>query len=104
MKCLLADELMKADQLLDLALSSRMAPLIVTRYDLHPFVRFREVTRALLIPNYRGPGRGRARESPYVRDTRDLESKTESGYGSRIANGRPYKDPKGFDRGGKGGP
>ncbi len=55
-------------------------------------------------PNYRGRGRGRARESPYVRDARDLDSKTESGYGSRIANGRPYKDPKGFDRGGKGGP
>jgi hypothetical protein len=55
-------------------------------------------------PNYRGRGRGRARESPYVRDARDLDSKTETGFGSRIANGRPYKDPKGFDRGGKGGP
>jgi hypothetical protein len=55
-------------------------------------------------PNYRGRGRGRARESSYVRDSRDLDSKTETGYGARIANGKPYKDLKGFDRSGKGGP
>lgn len=55
-------------------------------------------------PNYRGRGRGRARESPFVRDPRDMDPKPEVGFGSRIANGRPFKDPKGFDRGGRGGP
>jgi YTH domain-containing protein 1 len=55
-------------------------------------------------PNFRGRGRGRARDNPYDRNPQDLDSKNEPGFGSRIANGRPYKDPKGFDRGGKGGP
>lgn len=45
----------------------------------------------------RGRGRGRGRGSPDPRD------KLETSFGSRIANGRPFRDPKGFDRGGKGG-
>jgi hypothetical protein len=53
--------------------------------------------------NFRGRGRGRARD-PYDRLPQDLDAKYEPNFGSRIANGRPYKDSKGFDRGGKGGP
>lgn len=53
--------------------------------------------------NFRGRGRGRARDS-HDRYPQDLDAKNEPGFGSRIANGRPYKDPRGFDRGGKGGP
>ena len=55
-------------------------------------------------PSYRGRGRGRARDNPYDRHPQDSDSKNEPGFGSRIANGRPYKDPRSFDRGGKGGP
>jgi hypothetical protein len=55
-------------------------------------------------PNYRGRGRGRAREFPYVRDPRDMDPKPEAGFGSRIANGRPFRDPKPFDKGSRGGP
>jgi YTH domain-containing protein 1 len=49
-------------------------------------------------PNFRGRGRGRNR------DAQDLDAKNEPNFGSRIANGTPYKDPKGFHGGGKGGP
>ncbi|KAI9646922.1 hypothetical protein NHQ30_004922 [Ciborinia camelliae] len=48
-------------------------------------------------PNYRGRGRGRGRG-----DWGSHESRSEAGFGSRNALGKPYKDPKGFDRGGKG--
>ncbi|PQE12204.1 YT521-B-like family protein [Rutstroemia sp. NJR-2017a BVV2] len=48
-------------------------------------------------PNYRGRGRGRGRG-----DWRGDESRSEAGYGSRATIGKPYKDPRGFDRGGKG--
>jgi hypothetical protein len=47
-------------------------------------------------PNYRGRGRGRERE-------REREHE-DSPFGTRIANGRPFRDSRGFDRGGKGGP
>ncbi|KAH7419069.1 YT521-B-like domain-containing protein [Cadophora sp. MPI-SDFR-AT-0126] len=58
-------------------------------------------------PNYRGRGRGRGRgDSRDGRDGRDVnlnsDVKMESGFGSKIANGKPFKDPKGFDRGGRG--
>ncbi|KAK2627312.1 hypothetical protein QTJ16_003278 [Diplocarpon rosae] len=56
-------------------------------------------------PNYRGRGRGRGRGDP--RDSRDFRSgsdaKSESGYGSYIANGKQSRDLRGFDRGGRGG-
>ncbi|ESZ99365.1 hypothetical protein SBOR_0235 [Sclerotinia borealis F-4128] len=48
-------------------------------------------------PNYRGRGRGRGRG-----DWGSHESRSEAGFGSRNALSKPYKDPKGFDRGGKG--
>ncbi|KAH6723959.1 YT521-B-like domain-containing protein [Leptodontidium sp. MPI-SDFR-AT-0119] len=55
-------------------------------------------------PNYRGRGRGRGRGDS--RDGRDFnqnpEVKMETGFGSKIANGKPFKDHKGFDRGGRG--
>ncbi|KAH7342949.1 YT521-B-like domain-containing protein [Rhexocercosporidium sp. MPI-PUGE-AT-0058] len=55
-------------------------------------------------PNYRGRGRGRGRgDSREGRDsTQNPEVRMETGFGSTIANGRPFKDPKGFDRGGRG--
>jgi hypothetical protein len=61
-------------------------------------------------PNYRGRGRGRVRSSrsdSRERDRdfhRDSETKNDSPLGSTITNTRPFKDPNGFDRGGKGGP
>jgi YTH domain-containing protein 1 len=54
--------------------------------------------------SYRGRGRGRARDSAYDRYAQEPDSKNETSFGARIANSRPYKDPKGFDKGGKGGP
>ncbi|KAF7862853.1 uncharacterized protein EAF02_010402 [Botrytis sinoallii] len=49
-------------------------------------------------PNYRGRGgRGRGRGN-----WESHESRSEAGFGSRNALGKPYKDPRGFDRGGKG--
>ncbi|QSZ34687.1 hypothetical protein DSL72_007542 [Monilinia vaccinii-corymbosi] len=48
-------------------------------------------------PNYRGRGRGRGRG-----DWVSHESRSEAGFGPRNALGKPYKDSKGFDRGGKG--
>ncbi|KAK6606929.1 hypothetical protein H4I95_04578 [Botrytis cinerea] len=49
-------------------------------------------------PNYRGRGgRGRGRGNWESHDSR-----SEVGFGSRNALGKPYKDPRGFDRGGKG--
>ncbi|PVH72569.1 hypothetical protein DL98DRAFT_610494 [Cadophora sp. DSE1049] len=55
-------------------------------------------------PNYRSRGRGRGRSDS--RDGRDFnqnsEVKMETGFGSKIANGKPFKDQKGFDRGGRG--
>lgn len=55
-------------------------------------------------PNYRGRGRGaRGRgDHPNVAEPRQ-EYGDPNGFGSRIANGKPYKDSKGFKRGGKGG-
>jgi hypothetical protein len=50
--------------------------------------------------NYRGRGRGRGRGNDYHSH---LETKESTSFGSRIANGKPYRDPKGIDRGGKGG-
>ncbi|KAL5330844.1 hypothetical protein ACEPPN_000369 [Leptodophora sp. 'Broadleaf-Isolate-01'] len=56
-------------------------------------------------PNYRSRGRGRGRGySRYGRDfNQNPEVKMETGFGSKIANGKPFKDQKGFDRGGRGG-
>ncbi|RAL60214.1 hypothetical protein DID88_000834 [Monilinia fructigena] len=48
-------------------------------------------------PNYRGRGRGRGRG-----DWVSHDSRSETGFGSRNALNKPYKDMKGFDRGGKG--
>ncbi len=43
-------------------------------------------------------------ETVDFRDFRDFpEPKGEASFGARIANGRPYRDPRGFDEGGKGG-
>jgi hypothetical protein len=55
-------------------------------------------------PNYRGRGRGRGRGDTSREYPSHQEQKNDTGFGSRIANGRPFKDPRGFDRGGKGGP
>lgn len=49
-------------------------------------------------PNYRGRARGRGRG-----DWMSHDSRSEAGFGSRNALNKPYKDTKGFDRGGKGG-
>tara|TARA_R110002060_G_scaffold23489_3_gene31826 strand:- start:1319 stop:1585 length:267 start_codon:yes stop_codon:yes gene_type:complete len=59
-------------------------------------------------PNYRGRGRGRGRgDSRDGRESRDFNQNSdvrmENGFGSKIANGKPFKDPKGFDKGGRGG-
>lgn len=51
-------------------------------------------------PNYRGRG-GRGRGRGDWGSTH--ESRSEAGFGPRNALGKPYKDSKGFDRGGKGG-
>jgi hypothetical protein len=48
-KYLLAGGLMKADQLLDLALTSRMVLLIVKRSQSHAHSRFEEVTEDVLL-------------------------------------------------------
>jgi len=58
-------------------------------------------------PNYRGRGRGRGRgDSRDGRESRDFNQNSdvrmENGFGSKIANGKPFKDPKGFDKGGRG--
>lgn len=50
-------------------------------------------------PDYRSRGRGRGRGDS--RDFYQNEPRMETGFGSKIANGRPYKDHKGFDRGGR---
>ncbi|KUJ21879.1 YTH-domain-containing protein [Mollisia scopiformis] len=55
--------------------------------------------------NYRGRGRGRGRGDS--RDSREYPSggqdfKNEPQWGSKIANNRPYRDGKGFERGGRG--
>ncbi|KAG0648644.1 Zinc finger CCCH domain-containing 45, partial [Hyphodiscus hymeniophilus] len=52
-------------------------------------------------PSYRGRGRGGGRGRG------DIQSHTEprvdpGAFGDKIANGKPYKDTRGFDRGGKG--
>ncbi|PMD46260.1 YTH-domain-containing protein [Hyaloscypha variabilis F] len=52
-------------------------------------------------PSFRGRGRGRARDA-YDRYPQELDTKNEPSFGSRIANGRPFMDSRGFDRGGKG--
>ena len=53
-------------------------------------------------PNYRGRGgRGGRGRGDYQSHT---ESRSEPGaFGARIANGKPFKDTRGLDRGGKGG-
>lgn len=57
-------------------------------------------------PQFRGRGRGRGRGDP--RDSRDFRDhpdsmKPDSPFGQKIANSKPYKDPRGFVRGGRGG-
>ncbi|KAE9370411.1 YTH-domain-containing protein [Stipitochalara longipes BDJ] len=68
--------------------------------DEHPF-ESRGYRGKTYDPSYRGRGRGRGRD-PYDRHPQELDAKNEPNFGSRIANGRPFKDPRGFDRGGKG--
>ncbi|KAF8866804.1 YTH-domain-containing protein [Acephala macrosclerotiorum] len=60
-------------------------------------------------PDYRGRGRGgrgsgRGRGDP--RDQREYQPgpdfKNDAGFGSRIANNKPYRDLKGFEKGGRG--
>jgi len=52
-------------------------------------------------PNYRGRGRGRGGRGDYQSQT---ESRSDPGaFGAKLANGQPWKDTRGFDRGGKGG-
>ncbi|XMA15643.1 hypothetical protein WAI453_008434 [Rhynchosporium graminicola] len=54
-------------------------------------------------PNYRARGRGRGRgDSREGRDFSLWDVKMDTGYGSKIANGKPFKDTKGFNRGGRG--
>ena len=50
-------------------------------------------------PSYRGRGRGRGRGDFQSH----LDQKPETNFGSKIASMKPWKDPRGFDRGGKGG-
>jgi hypothetical protein len=50
-------------------------------------------------PSYRGRGRGRGRSDFQSH----LDQKPESSFGTKIANSKLWKDPKGFERGGKGG-
>lgn len=52
-------------------------------------------------PNFRGRGRGSRGRGDFQSH---LDSRSDSSpFGSRIANGKPYKDVRGFERGGKGG-
>ncbi|EKD19905.1 uncharacterized protein L3040_002413 [Drepanopeziza brunnea f. sp. 'multigermtubi'] len=54
-------------------------------------------------PNFRGQGRARGRGRGDYRDFNSgPRNKSEGGYGMTIATGKPFKDPVGFDRGGKG--
>ncbi|RDL39607.1 uncharacterized protein BP5553_03947 [Venustampulla echinocandica] len=60
-----------------------------------PFVEVGRYKGRAFDPNYRGrAGRGRGRGSPG-----HFEAKYDLGFGSRIANGKPYKDPKGYNGG-----
>jgi hypothetical protein len=56
-------------------------------------------------PNYRGRGRGtRGRGGDYQSHFEPRsDSAPSTSFGSKIANGRPFKDHKGFNSGGKGG-
>jgi len=54
-------------------------------------------------PNYRGRGRGGRGRGDYQGHQEPRAEPGSGLFGSRIANGKPYKDPKGFDKGGKGG-
>jgi YTH domain-containing protein 1 len=69
--------------------------------DRRPFVSVGGYRGKAYDPNYRGRGRGRGRGD--FQSHQQHEAKNELAFGSRIANGRPYRDPRGFDRGGKGG-
>jgi len=73
--------------------------------DRRPFVSVGGYRGKAYDPNYRGRGRGRGRGDFQSRDlqSQQHDAKNELAFGSRIANGRPYRDPRGFDRGGKGG-
>lgn len=51
-------------------------------------------------PNYRR-GRGSARGRGDFQG--HFDTRTDSAYGPRVVNGRPFKDPRGFERGNKGG-
>jgi hypothetical protein len=57
-------------------------------------------------PNYRGRGRGRGRGDMQSHSDFRVDPISRScspSNGAKIANGKPYKDPKGFEQGGKGG-
>ncbi|KAF4635351.1 hypothetical protein G7Y89_g2743 [Cudoniella acicularis] len=49
-------------------------------------------------PNFRGRGRGRGRGESQSH----VEVKNEPAFGNKLATSKPYKDSRGFDRGGKG--
>ncbi|TVY36828.1 Zinc finger CCCH domain-containing protein [Lachnellula subtilissima] len=73
--------------------------------DKRPFVSVGGYRGRAFDPNYRGRGRGRGRgdyQSREFQSHQQHDSKSESSFGSRIANGKPYKEQRGFDRGGKG--
>lgn len=64
-----------------------------------PFVEVGRYRGRAFDPHFRGrASRGRGRGSPS-----QFEAKYDPGFSSRIANGKPYKDPKGYDGGGEGG-
>ncbi|TVY46280.1 hypothetical protein LOCC1_G003813 [Lachnellula occidentalis] len=70
--------------------------------DKRPFVSVGGYRGRAFDPNYRSRGRGRGRGDYQSREFQSQQQDTKSD-GSRITNGKPYRDPRGFDRGGKGG-
>ncbi|TVY85510.1 Zinc finger CCCH domain-containing protein [Lachnellula suecica] len=68
--------------------------------DERPFVNVGGYRGKAYDPNYRARGRGRGRE-PFQSHLH-AEAKPEPTFGNKLANSKPYRDPKGFYRGGKG--
>ncbi|TVY17622.1 30-kDa cleavage and polyadenylation specificity factor 30 [Lachnellula arida] len=70
--------------------------------DKRPFVSVGGYRGRAFDPNYRGRGRGRGRGDYPSREFQSQHDAKSESVGSRIANGKPYRDQRGFDRGGKG--
>lgn len=77
--------------------------------DTRPFQTIGGYKGKAFDPFFKTRARGGARggrgdyQSREFQSHQQIEAKSEGAFGSRIANGRPFKDHRGFDRGGKGG-